>query len=59
MNIPYDAWDAVPTAVSYAAVPVAATIMLLATALRLVADLKASHDTGEADASEEPGPEGS
>ncbi|MFQ5972311.1 MAG: TRAP transporter small permease [Alphaproteobacteria bacterium] len=59
MNIPYDAWDAVPTAVAYAAVPVAATIMLLATALRLVADLKASRDTEEADASEESGAEGS
>ncbi|HUH04916.1 MAG TPA: TRAP transporter small permease subunit [Kofleriaceae bacterium] len=36
MRIPYDSWDAVPTAVAYAAVPTAAAIMLLATLVRLV-----------------------
>ena len=36
MRIPYDSWDAVPTAVAYAAVPIAAAIMLIATLVRLV-----------------------
>ena len=40
MNIPYDSWDVVPTAVSYAAVPVAGAIMLLATVVRFVTRLK-------------------
>ena len=40
MNIPYDSWDVVPTAVSYAAVPVAGAIMLLATVIRFLTRLK-------------------
>ena len=40
LNIPYDSWDAVPTAVSYAAVPVAGAIMLLATVVRFWSLLK-------------------
>lgn len=36
MNIPYDSWDAVPTAVAYIAVPVTGIIMFLATIARLL-----------------------
>jgi TRAP-type C4-dicarboxylate transport system permease small subunit len=35
MRIPYDSWEVVPMAVGYAAVPVSALIMLLATLSRL------------------------
>lgn len=42
MNIPYDSWDAVPTAVAYIAVPVAGIIMFLATMVRILETIKQS-----------------
>ena len=44
MNIPYDSWDAVPTAVAYIAVPVTGIIMFLATIVRILETLKQSQD---------------
>lgn len=40
MNIPYDSWEAVPTGVSYAAVPVAGAVMLVTAGWRLVAAVR-------------------
>lgn len=55
MNIPYDSWDIVPTAVAYVAVPVAGAIMLLATVSRLVADWKAPPGAAEPGSTSGPG----
>ena len=44
MNIPYDSWDAVPTAVSYIAVPVTGIIMFLATIVRILETIKESRE---------------